>query len=158
MITSLKPNEVFVFGSNSTGFHGAGAAGFACRGDARNTWRQDSWFLAAKNGGDPVGRWAVYGVARGIQRGREGLSYAVETVRHPGHVRSVPLSEIEAQMEELLRYACAHPELKFLMTPVGANMAGYTNEELAPCFEAAVRKAGGLPANVILPAASLYRA
>jgi hypothetical protein len=39
MFTSLKPNEVFVFGSNSTGFHGA--AGLACWGDSRNTWRND---------------------------------------------------------------------------------------------------------------------
>lgn len=30
-ITSLQPNEVFVFGSNIRGMHGGGAAAIACR-------------------------------------------------------------------------------------------------------------------------------
>ena len=30
-ITSLRPNEIFVFGSNLGGFHGGGAAEFAYR-------------------------------------------------------------------------------------------------------------------------------
>jgi hypothetical protein len=35
LITSLNSNEVFVFGSNEDGFHGAGAAGFAFRYDTK---------------------------------------------------------------------------------------------------------------------------
>lgn len=30
-ITELKPNEIFVFGSNIHGYHGGGAAAIACR-------------------------------------------------------------------------------------------------------------------------------
>ena len=30
-ITELKPNEIFVFGSNINGYHGGGAAAIACR-------------------------------------------------------------------------------------------------------------------------------
>jgi hypothetical protein len=37
--------EVLVFGSNRSGFHGAGSAGLAFRGDSRNTWRSDPFFL-----------------------------------------------------------------------------------------------------------------
>lgn len=159
MITSLAPNEVFVFGSNSTGFHGAGAAGYACRGTARNTWRDDPWFTAARLSpvGSPqrIGRWAIYGVARGFQRGREGASYAIETIRKPGALRSVPLSEIEEQLVELCRYAEAHPELRFLMTAIGANFAGYTGMEMQACLDAALRR-GGCPANLIVPP-DLYR-
>ena len=47
LITSLKPNEVFVFGSNFSAFHGAGAAGYAQRGDSKNTWRTDKKFQEA---------------------------------------------------------------------------------------------------------------
>ena len=86
--TTLAPNEIFVFGSNRDGFHGAGGAGLACRGDAANTWRRDDWFKRAMVAppGDParVGRWAVFGVARGFQVGRSGRSYAVQTIERPG--------------------------------------------------------------------------
>lgn len=51
-ITSLRPNEIFVFGSNTKGMHNGGAAGYAC-----------------KNFG------AVYGQAEGLQ----GQSYAIPT-------------------------------------------------------------------------------
>ena len=89
MVTTLQTNEVFVFGSNGQGFHGAGTAGLALRGDARNNWRQDAWFLAASRGeNDGVGRWAVFGVARGFQQGRQGKSYAIQTVTRPARVRA----------------------------------------------------------------------
>jgi len=38
-ITTLASNEVFVFDSNESGFHGAGAAGFAFSGTCANDWR-----------------------------------------------------------------------------------------------------------------------
>ena len=33
------------------------------------------------------------------------------------------------------QYARVHPELKFLVTPVGCGIAGYTPEEMAPMFK-----------------------
>jgi hypothetical protein len=45
-VASLEADEVFVFGSNRDGFHGAGSAGLACRGDASNSWRSDERFRA----------------------------------------------------------------------------------------------------------------
>ena len=99
-ITTLAPHQVFVYGSNSTGFSGAGAAGLAVRGTSANTWRTDEWFLKAMRApvGSPdrIGKWAVFGVARGWSQGREGMGYAIETIRHPGREwhRSVPLAEI----------------------------------------------------------------
>lgn len=32
-------------------------------------------------------------------------------------------------------YAMEHPELKFLVTPVGCDIAGYTPDEMAPMFK-----------------------
>ena len=37
-----------------------------------------------------------------------------------------------------MQFAQEHPELKFLVTPIGCGIAGYTPEEIAPMFEAAV--------------------
>ena len=150
-ITELQENEVFVFGSNTTGFHGAGAAGFACRGDARNTWRQDEWFLAAMKapiGSEKrVGKWAVYGVGRGFQVGREGKSYGIDTIKIPGQKRSTPLSDIKKQIEELNIFAKNNKQFKFLVTKIGSALAGYTVEEIRSLFV----EVHQIEDNIILP-------
>lgn len=136
-LTELAPHECFVFGSNRAGFHGAGAAGFAHRGDGRNTWRSDAAFrdqMARHRRGERGealrGRWSVYGMGRGYQQGRLGQSYAVMTVQRPGDKRSVTLREIYAQLLELRAFSLAHPELCFLITPLGEGGAGYTETEM----------------------------
>ncbi len=154
-ITSLRPNQVFVFGSNSSGFHGAYAAGLACRGDSRNTWRLDAWFLAALKTpvGDPVrvGKWAVLGTARGFQVGREGMSYAIETITEAGALRSVPRSEIQKQLVELFRFCTDRPDLEFLMTAIGIGGAGYTRPEMSDTLSAALSEHGRIPPNFVIP-------
>ena len=154
-ITAIKKNQVFVFGSNSTGFHGAGSAGQAMRGDSRNTWRDDAAFLKAKQApkGSPdrIGKWAIYGQARGHQIGREGQSYAIETIVRPGDRRSTPLAAIQCQIVELLKFAKEHPDLEILMTPVGCGYSGYTPREMRACWEAATAQEP-LPTNMKTPA------
>jgi hypothetical protein len=151
-ITELKPGQIFVFGSNATGFHGAGSAGLAMRGDSRNTWRTDQDFHKARSAPpghpDRIGKWAVYGVARGLQKGREGMSYAIETIVRPGERRSTPLRAIKAQFDELLAFANTNPQYEILMTPVGCGYSGYTTSEMQTIWGEAVAKAGGLPANI----------
>ena len=146
MITELKANEVFVFGSNGTGFHGAGAAGFACRGDSRNTWRQDTWFQRAmkslEGSEDRVGKWAVYGVALGFQQGREGQSYAIQTVTRPGAKRSVTRREIYYQLVDLWEVIRNEPSKVFLITPLGEGYAGYTHEEMKEVWDFLILKHG----------------
>lgn len=154
-ITHLSPNQVFIFGANATGFHGAGAAGFACRGDARVTWRNDIWFLEAMKSpvGSPkrIGKWAVFGVARGFQEGREGKSYAIVTITKPGQKRTTPISEIETQIVELCDFARKLPDLEFLMTPIGGHYSGYTPVEMIACLVRALCRAGTKPDNLIIP-------
>ena len=155
LITTLTPNQVFVFGSNASGFSGAGSAGLACRGDARNNWREDPWFLAAMRAApgspDRVGKWAVYGVARGWQQGREGMSYAIQTIEKPGWRRSTPLKVIEDQIVELLRFCAEHPEWQFLGTPIGCGYSGYSASEMEWCWSNALWRGGGCPTNLVLP-------
>lgn len=150
-ITLLKDNQVFVFGSNETGFHGAGASGFACRNDSRNTWRTDQWFLKAMKApiGSPdrIGKWAIYGVAKGFQIGKIGKSYAIITIKKPGLKRSVSLDFIEKQIQELYLFAEKNPELEFLVTKIGCQLAGYDISEIKTLFLKQVKT----PNNIILP-------
>jgi hypothetical protein len=130
-------------------------AGYACRGTAENTWRTDPWFLTAMKSpvGSParIGKWAVYGVGRGWQQGREGMSYAIQTIEKPGLKRSTSLDEIIAQLGELFDFASDHPEWTFLMTPIGAGLSGWTADEMAWAFSRAIHTHGCLPGNVIAP-------
>jgi hypothetical protein len=47
---------------------------------------------------------------------------------------------------KILHYTKAHPELTFLVTPIGCGIAGWRESEIAPLF----REASKLP-NVTLP-------
>lgn len=156
LITELAPNEVLVYGSNSTGFSGAGLAGLAVRGTATNTWRTDPWVAAARAAPvghpDRIGKWAVWGVARGWSKGMEGMGYAVQTIERPGLKRSTPLADIRAQLVELWAFCRRHPEWHFLLTPIGAGLAGWSEDEMAETLLASL---GGdiaaAPANLIIP-------
>lgn len=157
-ISTLKDNEVFVFGSNADGFHGAGSAGMAFRGEGANTWRSDTFFTDALNSpkGSPkrIGNWAILGQARGFQEGKNGKSYAIETIKRPGLKRSTSLDEILSQLKELSSFARAHPELKFLVTKIGSFLAGYSVEEIRSVFVQVI----DFPDNVILPKEYEFRA
>lgn len=155
MITALKEYEVFVFGSNRAGFHGAGAAGYAMRGTAANTWRTDEAFLRAMKAPvghiDRIGRWAVYGVGRGWQKGHHGMSYAIQTIERPGLKRSTMPGEIRHQIVDLCAFACEHPGWTFLYTEIGAGLSGYTKAEMKNVLDAALIEANGCPGNLIVP-------
>ena len=123
-INSLNPNQVFCFGSNRRGAHGAGAA-----------------LYARLNFGAVYG--AVYGQAKGLQ----GQSYGIITKDLSCNVHpSVSSSEIEAQVKELYRFARANPDKEFLIaySGVGRNLNGYTNQEMAFLFDCEI-----IPENVV---------
>jgi hypothetical protein len=148
-ITELKTDEVFAFGSNEGGFHGAGAAGLAMRNESRNTWRQDQKFLKAMKAPvgskERVGHWAVFGVGRGHQVGHNGESYAVATVTRAGAKRSISLEEIRKQLEELFSWSRAHPEKTVYCAINGGGYNGYSVEEIASCYPTCI------PENVLIP-------
>jgi hypothetical protein len=150
----LQPNQIYIFGSNAGGFHGAGSAGLAMRGNSANTWRTDPVFLQAKNSppNSPhrIGKWAVFGIARGFQTGHCGMSYAIETIQRPGLKRSTPLHEIEKQFLTLFQFAEENPQWEFLMTNVGATLAGYSKQEMLECWNRATTKTP-IPTNITIP-------
>ena len=105
-ITTLHPNEIFVFGSNTQGRHGAGAALHARRN---------------------------FGAKYGIGMGYTGQCYAIAT--KDGNLRTLKLENIEVQVVRFLDQARANPGHIFLVTEIGCGLAGYTAEQIAPMFK-----------------------
>ena len=103
LITELKPNEIFVFGSNLQGMHGGGAAYIAYR---------------------------KFGAIMGQGVGLQGQSYGIPTMQ--GGVDT-----IKPYVDEFIEFAEQHQEMTFLVTRIGCGIAGFTDEEIAPLFEAA---------------------
>ena len=103
MITELKDNEVFVFGSNEAGIHGAGAAKQALE---------------------------EFGAEKGKGFGWFGQSYGIPTKDY--NIRSLPLPTIEMYTGEFLRIAKTQPDITFLVTAIGCGLAGYKPKDIAP--------------------------
>lgn len=156
-VTSLGPRDVFVFGSNGSGFHGAGSAGYAMRGTTANTWRDDPLFLNIKSGRCPDrrGKWAEFGIARGFQEGKSGCSYAIQTVERPGHQGCITLRDVYSQLRVLLSFAESHSTFTYFVTKLGADRSegGYSyfgSAAMRKVFKT-LHKNHIIPDNLILP-------
>ena len=162
-VDTLEEDEVFVFGSNLSGFHGAGSAGFAMRGESRNNWREDKTFCAILHGEeqDKRGRWAVFGVGRGYQVGRCGRSYAVATVEKPGAQGRVDLKCLFRQLKNLCDFARANQQLTFLVVKLGATRQeggySYFGIRRVRALWWKLHDVYGIPDNIILPGSQEVR-
>lgn len=105
MITELKHNEIFIFGSNLAGNHAGGAA--------RQAKEQ-------------------FGAEDGIGEGLTGQCYAFPTLERDMHQRG--FRGLEAARDRLYATARALPEKTFLLTKVGCGIAGYPEEEIKKLF------------------------
>lgn len=105
LIERLLPNEIFVFGSNQAGAHGAGAA------------------LVARR---------KFGALDGVGRGITGRCYAIPTKDR--RIRTLPLYEISEFVSDFLAHAAANPNQSFLVTQIGCGLAGYNPAQIAPLF------------------------
>ena len=103
--TQPAEDEIFVFGSNLKGVHGAGAARFAM---------------------DHLG--AVYGVGIGIT----GKCYAIPTKDE--FIITCPIETVRFYVNEFVEYAKARPTTKFFLTRIGCGLAGYSDKDIAPMF------------------------
>lgn len=99
-------NMIFVFGSNRSGIHGAGAARFAA-----------------------VHKGAEYGVGEGPT----GASYALPTKGY--NITFMTLDEVNTHVQNFIAYARENDHLDFQVTQVGCGLGGFTKEEIAPLFE-----------------------
>lgn len=105
-ITILKPNEVFVFGSNLSGIHGAGAAKLA-----HNS----------------------FGAEWGKGEGLQGNSYAIPT-KDKTVYRTLSIAEIKPYVDRFIDFAKENEELTFLVTEIGCGLAGLKPAQVAPLF------------------------
>ena len=71
-----------------------------------------------------------FGAVMGKGVGLQGQSYAIPTMQ--GGVET-----IRPYVEEFIIFAHQHPELHFLVTPIGCGIAGFEAEDIAPLFKKA---------------------
>ena len=107
-IDGIRPyiTQIFVFGSNLAGRHGAGAA------------------QAAR---------LYYGAVQGIGIGPVGRSYAIPTKDE--HIEVLPLDIVKHYIDGFVEYTKKHPELEFFVTRVGCGLAGNADSDIAPMFK-----------------------
>jgi hypothetical protein len=105
-ISDLKPNEIFVFGSNEAGIHGAGAARLA---------------------------YEKFGAVWGKGFGLYGQTYAIPT--KDKRIETLPLQRIKQYVDTFLFFAKVNPQYTFLVTKIGCGLAGYKPEQIGPFFK-----------------------
>jgi hypothetical protein len=103
-VNALNEGQIFVFGSNLAGRHGAGAAKYAC----------DRFE-------------AVYGVGQGPA----GRCYAIPTKDR--QIRTLSLNLIADYVKTFASYT-AETNRTFLVTEIGCGLAGYEPRHIAPMF------------------------
>src|SRR5690606_6512305 len=101
-----EESMIFVFGSNFSGIHGAGAAKYALKH-----------------------KGAIWGQGVGLQGG----SYAIPTKDR--NIETLPLDVIEFYVAEFIIFAGNHPEMQFEITPIGCGLAGYSRRDIWPMFK-----------------------
>ena len=120
-LCKLKPDEVFVFGSNIQGHHKGGASRVAMN---------------------------HFGAKWGKGVGLQGQSYAIPTTQEDADVIELYVDEsmdfavstpsgvdtIVLYVDDFIRFAREHKELFFYVTRIGCGNAGFTDEDIAPLF------------------------
>jgi len=107
-VDKLKENEIFVFGSNEAGIHGAGAAKLARK----------------------------VGAKLGVGVGLSGNSYAIPTKDR--NIVSLELNQIQEYVIDFLKFVEDNPQLEFLVTEIGCGLAGFSKQQIAPLFKNAI--------------------
>lgn len=105
-ISKLQQNEIFVFGSNEAGIHGAGAARLA---------------------------YEKFGAVWGKGFGLYGQTYAIPT--KDKQIETLPLQRIKEYVDTFLFFAKVNPQYNFLVTQIGCGLAGYKPHQIGPLFK-----------------------
>ena len=98
--------EIFVFGSNLAGIHGAGAAK-----EAYHRFKARFW----------------------VGEGPTGQSYAIPT--KDMQIATRPIDEVAESIRKFQEYAASRPDLQFYITRVGCGLAGFLDKQIAPLFK-----------------------
>ena len=104
-VTSLPNGYIFVFGSNTRGVHGKGAALDAVE---------------------------LFGAQYGVGLGVAGKSFAIPT--KDAFLRTLDVVTINHYIQVFKTFVEANPHLTFYLTPIGCGLAGYSAADIAPLF------------------------
>ena len=105
--TRIIPSVIYSLAPNEIFVFGSNALGMHHAGAARVAYNE-------------------FGAEWGNGEGLQGQSYSIPTMEGEHNTKLAIM--------RFTQYAKEHPELKFLVTPVGCGIAGYTPEEIAPMF------------------------
>jgi hypothetical protein len=108
-ITELQENEIFVFGSNLAGRHGAGASKTAL---------------------------LKFGAIEGQGFGLQGNSFAIPTKNR--HIKTMEIGRIRYYIDSFIKFATQHTNSIFLVTEIGCGLARYKPKDIAPLFSKAL--------------------
>lgn len=108
-IQALNPGEIFVFGSNMAGIHGAGAA-----------------FMARK----------LFRAEMGVGIGMTGNCYAIPT--KDAQLHRLSIDAVSEYVKEFIEVAKDNPDKDFLVTEIGCGLARFSYLEIAPLFRDAL--------------------
>ncbi len=108
-ITTLKDNEIFVFGSNEAGIHGAGAAKLA---------------------------YEKFGAKWGVGYGLQGQTFAIPS--KDKKIETMSVSKIKPYVDDFLIFVLNNQQYTFLVTEIGCGLAGYSPDQIAPLFRLGV--------------------
>jgi hypothetical protein len=106
-IEKLHHGEVFVFGSNESGYHGAGAAKKALE----------------------------FGAKMGLGFGPSGKTFAIPT--KDWDIQTLPLGDVAFYVKRFVAYAKMKQKTTFLVTKIGCGLAGFKVDDIAGIFRQA---------------------
>lgn len=106
--TRIIPSVIYSLAPNEIFVFGSNALGMHHAGAARVAYNE-------------------FGAEWGNGEGLQGQSYSIPTIEGEHNTKLAIM--------RFTQYAREHPELKFLVTPVGCGIAGNTPEEIAPMFK-----------------------
>lgn len=96
--------------------------------------------LAGAHGGGAARAARIhFGAVMGQGIGLQGRSYAIPTMQGGPET-------IKPYVDDFILFAKQHPELTFLVTPIGCGIAGFQARDIAPLFASAIDVE-----NIILP-------
>ncbi len=105
--TRVTPSQIYTLDTNEIFVFGSNIHGMHMGGAARVAYSE-------------------FGAEWGNGEGLQGKAYALPTMEG--------VDSTKRAVEHFTECAKEHPELKFLVTPVGCGIAGYTPDEIAPMF------------------------
>lgn len=122
-IYRLEENQIFVFGSNTEGRHGKGAAKYA----------KDK-----------------FGAIQGQPYGIQGQSYAIITKELRKWKPQITEAHVAHQIKLFFQFAIKNLTLEFLVTKIGTGLGGFKTHQMRSLFRNEISNSG-LPNNVLLP-------